>query len=67
MVVLAEPPASLIVLITQRDNDQPEVIWLDNIDVSRLGDIRSLRKPQLWNSYADFFQFLLKREEEERE
>lgn len=66
MMVLAEPPASLIVLLTEPTKDQPAVIWLDSIDVSRLDKLESLHNPQVWNSYADFFGFLLDREAEER-
>jgi hypothetical protein len=61
-VVLAEPPASLIVL----DTDNGSVIWLDNIDIDKLNHIDSLHNPQIWNSYDDFFSFLLRQEEEER-
>ena len=66
MVVLAEPPASLIVLDTNAHAGFPAVIWLDATDVRALKDISSLRHPQTWSSYAEFFDFLLERELEER-
>lgn len=61
-IVIAEPPASLIVL----DTDKGTVIWLDSTDISRLDDTPKLHNPQLWNSYTDFFSFLLDQEEDER-
>lgn len=66
MVVLAEPPSSLIVLVTDPTKNQPAVIWLDHIDAARLDDLEALHNPQTWCSYADFFGFLLDREAEER-
>src|SRR5262249_5802430 len=36
-VVLAEPPASLIVMNVVKTTGSPAVIWCDAIDVSRLG------------------------------
>lgn len=67
MVLLAEPPVSLIVLDTDPLAAQRRVIWCDSIDVERLLHPVSLRNPELWESYADFFSFLLEREAEERE
>jgi hypothetical protein len=61
-VVLAEPPASLIVLNTQTGS----VFWVDSTDVDKLKHPELLHAPQTWASYADFFSFLLKEEEEER-
>jgi len=66
MLVLAEPPESLIVLATERSGTHPAVIWLDSSDASNLSKIESLHKPQTWSSYAEFFEFLLDREAEER-
>jgi hypothetical protein len=67
IVTLAEPPESLIVLETERANEQPSVFWIDGSDVSRLGEKESIRSPQVWPSYSDFFQFLLEREADDRE
>lgn len=66
MLVLAESPESLIVLATGHSNTQPAVIWLDSSDVSSLHNVGTLHNPQVWNSYAEFFEFLLDRETEER-
>ncbi len=64
-VVLAEPPVSLIVLNTKRATNQV-VIWCDGVDVSRLGTRRQMHNPQTWESYAEFFRFLIDTEEQER-
>jgi hypothetical protein len=61
-IVLAEPSASLIVLNTQTGS----VLWLDSTDIDNLNHPELLHDPQTWTSYADFFSFLLKEEEEER-
>jgi hypothetical protein len=50
-VVLAEPAESLIVM----DSGSSEVFWIDASDAKRLADPRLLRKPQVFQSYADFF------------
>jgi hypothetical protein len=66
MVVIAEPPESLIVMETQVDPATPaRVIWLDAVEAPKLGNVSGLRKPTLWPSYADFFSFLLDSQEEE--
>jgi len=65
MVVLAEPPESLIVMQT-RINSDAAVIRCDATDVYRLGNIKDLHNPELWESYADFFSFLVEREAEDR-
>jgi hypothetical protein len=54
-VVLAEPAESLIVM----DSGSSEVFWIDASDANRLADPRLLRKPQVFQSYADFFERLL--------
>lgn len=62
-IVLAEPAESLIVL----DVDSGVVTWCDNFDVSRLnGSSEMLGKPDTWPSYAEFFEYLLDEEGEER-
>jgi hypothetical protein len=65
-VVLAEPPASLIVMNTNLEGGSPVVVWCDAFDVSRLGTLQEMHDPQTWGSYAEFFKFLLDMEEEER-
>jgi hypothetical protein len=67
IVILAEPPESLIVLETEHAKDQPGVFWIDDSDVSRLSEKGTIRCPQVWPSYSDFFQFLLEREADDRE
>lgn len=61
-IVLAEPPESLIVLDTE---NQPSIIWCDAVEVSRLKDMRFISKPDVWNSFSDFFAKLLKDEGEQ--
>jgi hypothetical protein len=65
-VVLAEPPASLIVMNTNKASSSPAIIWCDALDVSRLGTLQGMHNPQTWTSYADFFCFLLDTEDQER-
>jgi hypothetical protein len=66
-VVLAEPPESLIVMDCEAHlTKTPAVIWCDAFDVSRLNDIKSLSKPDLWQSYLEFFAYLLELEESDR-
>lgn len=67
LIVLAEPPASLIVMDTNAMNDSPAIIWCDSSDVSHLGTSQKLRNPQTWKSYTEFFNFLLDNEAEERQ
>jgi hypothetical protein len=64
MIVIAEPPASLIVLDTKPQRGAPVVIWCDDVDAANLSDVHLLRKPNVWDSYAEFFSFLLDQEEE---
>ena len=62
-VALAEPPSSLIVL----DCDSGQVIWCDATDASRLNNLSStIIAPEIWPSYAAFFEYLLDVEEKER-
>ncbi|REK19408.1 MAG: SMI1/KNR4 family protein [Planctomycetota bacterium] len=62
-IVLAELDESVIVL----DVESEVVTWCDNCDVSRLdGSSEMLGKTETWPSYADFFEFCLDEEEEER-
>lgn len=66
MVIIAEPPESLIVLDTNSATNHPAVIWCDAFDVGRLDHAASLSKPTIWPTYLDFFRYLLDCEEEER-
>ncbi len=62
-IVLAEPSESLIV----RDVESGVVTWCDHSDVPRLEDrSQMLGQPNVWTSYAEFFEFLLDEEDEER-
>ena len=68
-VALADPPISLILLHTRNTSAEPTtVVWLDAVDMERyLSGAACLgTQPDLFHSYADFFRFLLEREEEER-
>ena len=67
MIVLAEPPESLIVLQAPRaSGSAATTIWLSHFDVARLSAPNTLRDPQIWPSYYDFFSYLLDLEAEER-
>jgi len=64
-IVLAEPAAGLIVMDTRKDGS--EVIWCDATDAVNLAMPEKLRNPQIWNSYSNFFEYLLEEEEAERQ
>jgi len=64
-VVLAEPPNSLIVLDTE-PSDGPAVVWCDAQDVVRLDTRDFYMPPDTWDSYYDFFAYLVNEEEDER-
>jgi hypothetical protein len=66
-VVLAEPPGSLILMNTTGLAHSPTVIWCDGGDVSLLPDVRKMHGPHFWNSYSDFFRFLLESEEQQHD
>ncbi|PIB16382.1 SMI1/KNR4 family protein [Vibrio rotiferianus] len=57
-VVIAEPPSGLIVMNVKND----KVIWCDSTDVNGLGT-DSCINPDVWDSYSDFFCYLLDEEE----
>ena len=61
---LAEPAGSMIVLDTAKS---PSVIWCDSIDVYSLHNGSFQIVPDIWNTFSDFFDYLLNQEEEERE
>jgi hypothetical protein len=66
-LALAEPPESFIALETQENsNSLSRVIWCDAVEAPLLGKETLQGKPEIWNSYSDFFSYLLDREEEER-
>lgn len=61
---LAEPAESMIVLDTAQT---PAVIWCDSIDIHQLHDRSFQIAPDTWNTFSDFFEYLLTQEEEEQE
>jgi hypothetical protein len=67
MVVLAEPPESLIVMNTKPTAEMPSVIWLDAFDVAKLRSPVDLHNPQTWPTYTDVFNYLLENEADERQ
>ena len=62
-VVLAEPDEGLIVMDTE---NTPSIIWCDATEVSKLDAKSFISKPDEWNTYAEFFEYLIEDEEEER-
>lgn len=61
-IVLAEPSESLIVLNV---SGVPAVIWCDAIDAININSKSFETQPDCWDSYAEFFSYLLDREETE--
>jgi hypothetical protein len=62
-LVLGEPPASLLIMDCAAHG---RVVWLDAVDASRIGSGRFMGKPDVWDSFSDFFAAMLDEEEEER-
>jgi len=62
-VVLAEPDESLVVMDTE---NTPSIIWCDATEVSKLDVKTFISKSDEWNTYAEFFAYLIEGEEEER-
>jgi hypothetical protein len=60
-VILAEDSISVFVMDTE---NKPSVIWLDSIEISQLHNPSSISKPDIWNDFSDFFEYLLDEEEE---
>lgn len=60
-VVIAEPPESLIVMKTTGDLT---VIWCDALDARNISSQEFTGSPQLWETYADFFEYLLNEDDE---
>lgn len=64
LLFLAEPAGSMIVLDTAHT---PAVIWCDSIDVHQLHDRSFQIAPDTWDTFGDFFEYLLTQEEAEQE
>jgi len=62
-VALAEPAGSLIVLNVLHG---PAVLWCDALDVGSLGATGFSNFVDTWNTYEDFFLYLLQQEALER-
>ena len=62
-VVISEQSESIIVMDTENN---PSIIWLDSVEISKLGERNFISKPDTWNSFSDFFEQLLADEEDER-
>lgn len=62
-IVIAEPPASIIVIDTE---NTPSVIWCDATDVEGLQNLSFVTPSQTWNTFSKFFMGLIEDEEDER-
>ena len=60
-VVLAEPDESIIVMNTET---KPQVLWIDAVEVKKLSNMSFDSKPEEWMNFSDFFEELLRQEEE---
>lgn len=63
-LVIAEPPASIILLDTQ---NTPAVIWCDSNEVNNLHDFSFVTAPDTWDTFSEFFLDLIEQEEEEQD
>ena len=62
-VVLGEPPASLLLMDCDTGG---RIIWIDATDAERIGSQDFARQPDTWNSFSEFFDYLLDEEEADR-
>ena len=61
-VVIAEPSESLFVLNTK---GKPTVIWCDAVEAKNINSGSFSNEPDTWESYGEFFEYLLGEEEDE--
>lgn len=61
-VVIAEPSESLIVLNIK---GKPAVIWCDAVEAKSINSRIFNNEPDTWESYGEFFDYLLDEEEDE--
>jgi hypothetical protein len=61
-VVLGEPPESMLLL----DCADGSVLWCDAADVPQIGKQPLKREPDKWDTYLDFFEYMLDEEEADR-
>ncbi|WP_285397690.1 SMI1/KNR4 family protein [Lysinibacillus sp. fls2-241-R2A-57] len=62
-IVIAEEAESIIVMDTE---NKPSIMWLDSVEVTKLEKQDFMSKPDVWEDFSDFFNYLLDEEEEER-
>lgn len=62
-LVLGEPAESLLLMDC---NAGGRVIWIDAFDAGRVQTQEFFSEPTVWNSFGDFFEYLLEEEEEDR-
>lgn len=62
-VILAEHDMSIFVMDTQ---NKPSILWIDSIEITKLEKQDFISRPDTWNDFSDFFEYLLDEEEEER-
>ena len=61
-IVIAEPSESLIVLNVR---SSPNVIWCDAVEAKNLNSMNFVNQPNTWESYSDFFEYMITEEEDE--
>lgn len=62
-IFIAEPSESVIVMDTE---NTPSIIWCDATDVDRINNKSFSITPNTWNTYLEFFEYMLDDEEEEQ-
>ncbi|MDM5247618.1 SMI1/KNR4 family protein [Lysinibacillus sp. G4S2] len=62
-VVIAEQAESIIVMDTE---NKPSIIWIDSVEITKLDEQDFIAKPDVWEEFSDFFNYILDDEEEER-
>mgnify|MGYP003436924492 CR=1 FL=1 len=62
-IVLAEHDMSVFVMDTE---NKPSILWIDSIEITKLEEQDFISKPDIWDDFSDFFEYLLDDEEEER-
>lgn len=62
-LVLGEPPESLLLMDCDAGG---KVFWIDAIDAGRIASQSFAAQPTIWDSFAEFFVYLLDEEEADR-
>ena len=60
-IVLSEHDMSVFLMDTE---NKPSILWIDSIEITKLEKQDFISKPDIWDDFSDFFEYLLDEEEE---